>query len=109
MEHLTEKEKEALKMFKQRLQEKLPDRVRELKLFGSKARGEATKHSDVDVLVVMEDVSWEARLKATHVANEVFRETGVLPTKKFTPRQMEKMRRQRAVFWQFIKKDMVPL
>lgn len=54
---LTKKEKELLKEFKKELANELPGQVLDLKLFGSKARGDATKYSDVDVMVVLKNAS----------------------------------------------------
>jgi predicted nucleotidyltransferase len=33
----------------------------ELRLFGSKARGDSNSESDIDVLIVLEDCDWETR------------------------------------------------
>jgi predicted nucleotidyltransferase len=48
---LNEKEQQALKKFGMALKEALTDNFLEVKLFGSKARGDARKDSDIDVLV----------------------------------------------------------
>ena len=47
---------EALGAFHASLERRFGARVREVTLFGSVARGEATEESDVDVLVVIDDV-----------------------------------------------------
>jgi uncharacterized protein len=44
----------ALEAYEQRLRCLFPERIRELRLFGSYARGEADEESDVDVLVVVD-------------------------------------------------------
>jgi hypothetical protein len=53
--YLTRKERVALKAYKDYLLEKLPDQIERIVLFGSKARGDSTRHSDVDLLVVVKD------------------------------------------------------
>jgi uncharacterized protein len=50
---LTEAERQALARFKGALQSLLGDNLLSLRLFGSRARGEATEESDLDVLVVV--------------------------------------------------------
>ncbi len=65
-EPLTNKEQVALQTFKQTLQQRLGDNLIALKLYGSKARGDAHPGSDVDVVVVarrldphVDDVVWD--------------------------------------------------
>ena len=50
---LTPKEKKALKEFKKELEKKLKTNLVQMVLFGSKARGDARKDSDIDVLIVV--------------------------------------------------------
>jgi predicted nucleotidyltransferase len=40
------------------LEESLADNLLEMKLFGSRARGDARKDSDVDVLVIISSGDW---------------------------------------------------
>lgn len=57
---LTETERKSLKKLKERLSETF--RLRQLILFGSKARGDYGKWSDIDVLVLVEDEkNWNNR------------------------------------------------
>lgn len=50
---LTSQEQQALKRFKTTLQPLLTDNLLSLRLFGSRARGEGTEESDLDVLIVL--------------------------------------------------------
>ena len=52
---LTRKEKKAIELFKARLAERLPDEKVELLLFGSKARGDDRRGSDIDLMVLMKE------------------------------------------------------
>lgn len=93
MDHLNDNEKKALILFKEKLQAAFPDQVEDLRLFGSKARGDATKFSDVDVLIVLEDRSLPVRQKIYGLANEVFLEAGVdLSLKIITPAISRRLR-----------------
>jgi len=49
--HLTRKERIALKAYRDYLLEKLPDQIERIVLFGSKARGDSTIDSDVDLMI----------------------------------------------------------
>jgi len=59
---LNETEEKAVLEFKKEVLEKLGNNVREITLFGSKARGDYTAGSDVDLLVVIkEEDRWMKR------------------------------------------------
>lgn len=55
----------------QRLQRELGDQVREVRLFGSYARGEARPDSDIDVLVLVEEVSLAVEKRVCAAAADV--------------------------------------
>ena len=54
LERLSPSVREALQEARQRLQAIYGDRLRRVILYGSRARGDATEESDVDLLVVLE-------------------------------------------------------
>ena len=58
---LTTKEKSVLKQFKTGLEQALGSQLIELKLFGSKARGDDRPDSDLDVLVIVATDDWYIR------------------------------------------------
>ncbi len=58
MMNLTSKEKQVIEEFKKKIQEKYPEEQAHLTLFGSKARGEAARESDMDLLVVIRSEDW---------------------------------------------------
>ncbi|MEW5718491.1 MAG: nucleotidyltransferase domain-containing protein [Chloroflexota bacterium] len=51
--YLTRKERVALKAYQDYLLARLPDQIERIVLFGSKARGDSRRDSDVDLLVVL--------------------------------------------------------
>ncbi len=55
---LSEKEQTALNKFKSALDKAIAKDLLEIKLFGSKARGEARKDSDIDVIVIISSDDW---------------------------------------------------
>ena len=55
---LNKKEQLALEKFKIVLQKELKDELLEVILFGSKARGDARKDSDIDVLIIISSDDW---------------------------------------------------
>lgn len=64
---------EALARFDRVLRDRFGGRVSEVVLFGSRARGEAHENSDVDVLVVIDDLSEPERLAVLDLAYGVDR------------------------------------
>ena len=68
---LTRKEKKAIEIFKARLAERLPGEKIGLLLFGSKARGDDRRGSDIDLMVLMKS---DAR-DAVHEVYETVTET----------------------------------
>jgi uncharacterized protein len=66
---------EALDRFGSALRERFGQRLSEVVLFGSRARGEAHEDSDVDVLVVIDDLSDQERLAVLDLASAADRAT----------------------------------
>jgi predicted nucleotidyltransferase len=62
--------------FAARVRARYGDRVADVRLFGSYARGDAHEESDVDVLVVLRDLAWAEKIDAIGVAAEVSIEHG---------------------------------
>jgi predicted nucleotidyltransferase len=58
----------ALDAYRVLLASHFGERLRELVLLGSHCRGEADEESDVDMLVVIDDLTEEERLTAFHLA-----------------------------------------
>ena len=52
MAGLSPMERKVIETFRRRVHESFPDEVRAVRLFGSKARGDAREDSDIDLLVV---------------------------------------------------------
>lgn len=55
--HLTKTEKRALQEFKRKITQKLAGQILELKLFGSKARGDYKRTSDIDIILVLKNAT----------------------------------------------------
>ena len=49
---LTRKERGVIEEFKRRVEKQFPGEIVRLLVFGSKARGDATEQSDIDVIVI---------------------------------------------------------
>ncbi len=74
---LTEKEKLTLQKLKNDLRKRMGDDFIELKLFGSKARGDARVDSDIDVLVVVKSEDWHISDLVYEIVTDILIEKGV--------------------------------
>ncbi len=56
---LSKKEREIVERFRQIIDHKFPDEIIDVLVFGSKVRGDASKDSDIDVLVITSSDNWK--------------------------------------------------
>ena len=84
---LNEKEQQALRKFGMALKEALTDNFLEVKLFGSKARGDARKDSDIDVLVIISSGDWHMCDVVYSIATDILLETEVCISPKVISRK----------------------
>jgi len=84
---LNENEKLALRKFKMRIEEVLSDNLVEMKLFGSRARGDARKDSDIDVLVIISSGDWRMCDVVYGIATDILLETNVCISPKVINRK----------------------
>lgn len=78
IEHLTTKEQRGVQAFLQSLQEHLAGQVLQTILFGSKARGDSTRWSDIDILIIVREESWPLRAEISTLAADVSLKYGIL-------------------------------
>jgi predicted nucleotidyltransferase len=75
---LSAQERALLERFARELRGQLGDGLHDIWLFGSRARGERPgEESDVDVLVLVDDASWDARMGVRGLLEDVAREQGM--------------------------------
>jgi predicted nucleotidyltransferase len=79
---LSQLESEALREFSARIRAALGSNLRELRLFGSKARGDSPPDSDLDVLVVVTD----DRVRAEDLAIDIAFDINVASDLSISPR-----------------------
>jgi predicted nucleotidyltransferase len=71
-------EQALLERFVVELEQQLKDEMHAVWLFGSRARGEKpSQNSDVDVLVLVDDASWDGRMRVRSMLDDAARELGL--------------------------------
>jgi predicted nucleotidyltransferase len=79
LKHLSEKEIKALQELKKRLKDTFGKELKEIRIFGSKVRGDFDSESDIDIFLVFDrKVDWEFENKVFGLAYELDLEFGVL-------------------------------
>lgn len=68
---LKEKDRLAIQDFCQQVKQKLGENVFAIKLFGSKLRGESTPESDIDIAVIVRELTPELEDKVLDIAFDV--------------------------------------
>ena len=71
-------EAEAVRTFVRRVNERFPQMIARVVLFGSKARGDSQVESDIDVLVIVRREDWRLSNAISTLAARISLEQGVL-------------------------------
>jgi predicted nucleotidyltransferase len=107
---LSDVEQKAVADFLARVRSKYGARIQQAMLFGSKARGEATVHSDIDVALILADETWEIRDDICKVSADISLQYDVLlDARVFGAARWNSMRKNRAGLYQNISGESIPL
>ena len=75
---LTREERQAVEAFVTALHQQYPDRIKDVILFGSKARGDSHPDSDIDILILVDDDDWRFSHAISRLAARVSLDYDVL-------------------------------
>ena len=75
---LTLRQKQVLGEFKRRIQKQYPKELIRLVLFGSRARGDAIKESDFDILLVIRSEDWKLGDRMREIGYQLELEHGII-------------------------------
>jgi predicted nucleotidyltransferase len=107
---LSVQEKTALKEFKNRLKEILESQLLELKLFGSKARGDDKPDSDLDVLVIVTTDDWCIRDEVYDVATDILLQSDVcISPKVISKNKFDQMSKEGTSFVHNVSRDAITI
>jgi len=110
LDHLTEKERQVVIEFVQRVRQRFDGQLATVVLFGSRARGQAAPDSDMDVLVVMSSAGPEIRKEIRHLAVEVWLKHGIyLSTRVWSQAHWRKLEELQTLLYRNIRRDGIDL
>jgi predicted nucleotidyltransferase len=105
---LSTKEKSALQQFKAGLNQALGTQIIELKLFGSKARGDDRPDSDIDLLVIVTDDDWRICDVVYGIATDILLQTDIsISPKVISKNQLELLQKEDTFFLRNISRDAI--
>jgi predicted nucleotidyltransferase len=84
-EHLSSTEGQALASFVERVVNELGPDITDMRIFGSKARGDAGPESDLDVLVLVRDSAYALKRRILWIAADISLEYSVLLSPRIIP------------------------
>jgi uncharacterized protein len=107
---LSPKEKMAVRELIAAVRSAYGDKIYSAALFGSKVRGDYTKYSDVDVLLIVEDDSWAFHKAIISIDSDIELKYNVLlDIRIISARRWESMKNMQAGLYQNISRDAVPI
>lgn len=107
---LSAQEKRAVLEFKKRLQTFEDLKIRDLKLFGSRARGAGDEHSDLDILVLLDEAPTKVRAEIFEMAADILLEFDIdISPLVMSFSHYEDMKRRERLLPQDIERDGHPL
>lgn len=110
LSHLTTRERQALTDFVARLKAAYLDQVRDVRLFGSKARGDSSSESDLDILIVVAGDESHFRRPISRLGSDIDLEYGVVLSElTMSQAQFDWHRRHRAPLYRNLSEESVSL
>ena len=103
---LTEAEQAWLDAYREALNKQHPEAVKEMVVYGSKARGQAHADSDVDVLLIVKDDAAALKRDLRWIGYLLAAKTDVLPSiLAYTEEEWENRRRSGSTFRKAVERD----
>jgi len=107
---LAAKERRVVEEFKKKLEEEYPEELLRLTLFGSRARGDATKESDMDILVVIRSENWRLGDRIRELGYHLELKYGtVLSIQVISQKHFKKLKVIRSQFIEEVEREGIPV
>ncbi len=107
---LSKPEHRAIETFLTRVRQAHPQRVKQMRLFGSKARSDSHAGSDIDILLIVDEENWRLRHAISNIAADVSLSYDVLiEPRVISQTRWDKMRRHRFALYENVQAEGVGL
>jgi predicted nucleotidyltransferase len=107
---LLQHEEKALRRFKEMLVKQFGPEIKRIRLFGSKARGDSSAESDIDVLVVTQHDDWHLKERIGKLATAILLEEEVyLSVKVLGESSYRRLRKYQSPFLMNVERDGIAL
>lgn len=104
--NLTQREKDIIQQFKSEVVKRYPEDVMSIIVFGSKARGDASEKSDIDIMVVTHSDNWQMGDKIRGIGYDLeLKHNLVLSIQVVRQSHMDHLKRIRSQFMRNIERD----
>jgi predicted nucleotidyltransferase len=107
---LSPKEWQAVQKLLSQIKAAYGKQIRQAMLFGSKARGNASKDSDIDILLLIEKETWELRDEIVGIAADINLEADLLiDVRVIGIERWQQMAKIQSGLYRTISEDAIPL
>ena len=103
---LTLRQRQVFEEFKRRIQKQYPKELIRLVLFGSRARGDAIKESDFDILLVIRSEDWKLGDRIREIGYQFELEHGIiLSIQVMSVGHIEQLKAIRSQFFEEVERE----
>lgn len=107
---LSPRERKAVQEFLAKVRQAYGEKIQRVALFGSKARGDSTKYSDIDILLIVSDDKWNFRQAFSVIISDIALKYDVLlDVRVISAARWQYLTEIRAGLYQNISRDAVAL
>ncbi|MBV6399835.1 MAG: hypothetical protein CNIPEHKO_00112 [Anaerolineales bacterium] len=104
------KEKKAVRAFLTAVQLAYGNKIQRAALFGSKVRGDSTRYSDIDILLIVTDDNWKFRKAISKVSSKIALKYDVLlDIRIISANRWQYMTEIQSGLYQNISRDAIPI
>jgi predicted nucleotidyltransferase len=108
--YLNTSERQGVSVFVKKIKQLLGLSLLEIRIFGSKVRGDFDAESDIDILLVIRDEDWHIREDISKITADINLEYGCnISSVIYTQEEHEKNKYFRTLFIQEVEKEGVPI
>jgi len=108
--YLNKKETKVVKEFSDKVKDLLKNNLIDIRLFGSKVRGDYTENSDIDILLVMKTKNWDLIDKIYDILIDIeIEHNSQISLKIFSEAEFKRIKDYETFFYKNVAKEGVPL